>query len=130
MSGPAALGASDGKVALVTRRRLRHWSARSYRIWRAGAAVVIADPDLAGAESTALEATDGGGRAFAQMADVTDGDQVEQLVATAVERFERLDRAFNNRAWPASAEYIGSTLAPCRRILVPDPRNEHLFGGP
>jgi NAD(P)-dependent dehydrogenase (short-subunit alcohol dehydrogenase family) len=60
------------------------------------AAVLIAGRREAEIEATAAACQALGAQALAVKADVTEDDQVERLVATAVDRFGRLDVAFNN----------------------------------
>ena len=61
----------------------------------AGASLVLADRDAAGA-ALADEIGASGGRAAFVQADVSRGADVERMVAFAVERHGRLDIAFNN----------------------------------
>jgi NAD(P)-dependent dehydrogenase (short-subunit alcohol dehydrogenase family) len=70
-----------------------------------GAKLVVADVDDGGNEETAGLVSARGGEAFHVQCDVTDAAQVEALIAAAVERFGRLDCAFNNAG-------IGGTSAP------------------
>ena len=61
-----------------------------------GARVVLADVDEAGGEETVRLVGERGGEAVFVPCDVTDQAQVEALVGACVERFGRLDCAFNN----------------------------------
>lgn len=61
-----------------------------------GARVVVADIDEANGQATADAITEAGGEAFFVPTDVSDGRQVQNLVATTVERYGRLDYAHNN----------------------------------
>ena len=86
----------DGRVALVTGGAgllgRRHCEA----LLDSGARVVIGDLDRARAEALATEL--GRERALARELDVTQEGSVGQAVATAVERFGRLDILVNNAA--------------------------------
>jgi NAD(P)-dependent dehydrogenase (short-subunit alcohol dehydrogenase family) len=85
-----------GKVLIVTgaSRGIGAAAARVFALH--GAAVVVAARDERALGAVAEEIGRAGGEASAVPTDVTDPDAVEQLVAVAVERFGRLDGAFNN----------------------------------
>lgn len=85
-----------GRVALVTGGGSGIGAATARRFARAGASVVVADIAEAGASAVAAEITSGGGRAVAIGADVTDGEQVDAMMALATDAFGGLDLAFNN----------------------------------
>jgi NAD(P)-dependent dehydrogenase (short-subunit alcohol dehydrogenase family) len=61
-----------------------------------GAAVVLAARDEQGLRTVASKIALEGGEAFAVPTDVTDAPAVERLVAGAIDRYGRLDGAFNN----------------------------------
>jgi 3-oxoacyl-[acyl-carrier protein] reductase len=65
-----------------------------------GASVVVADIQSSAAEETAQQIRSGGGKAEAVSVDVTKYDQVERMIATALDRFGRLDVLFNNAGLP------------------------------
>lgn len=89
----------DGAVAIVTGSAKNIGRAIALQLAAAGAAVVIsAKQSREAAEATAGEITKRGGRALVQLADVTSPEQVEGLVAAAVEGFGRLDLLVNNAA--------------------------------
>jgi NAD(P)-dependent dehydrogenase (short-subunit alcohol dehydrogenase family) len=88
----------QGKVALVTGGGSGIGYATALALARHGAAVVIGnrrEPEGRRAVA-AIEAA--GGTAIFQQTDVRDAAQVEALVQLAVDRFGRLDIAFNNAA--------------------------------
>ena len=78
----------DGRVALVTGGASGIGRNTARRLADAGAAVLIADRDLDGAEAVAKEFDDRGATA---RVDVTDDASVVDAVALAEERFGRLD---------------------------------------
>jgi len=86
-----------GRVALVTGGSRGIGRAIALELARAGAAVAFTF--RAGAEAaaeTAKQIEQEGGRAAALPCDVADLEQVEQLVAEVLQRFERLDIVVNN----------------------------------
>ena len=86
----------DGKVALVTGAASGIGRASARLFAEAGAKVVVADIDAAGAADTAAQIGDAGGDAIAVEVDVADAASVQAMVATTVGRFGRLDIAHNN----------------------------------
>lgn len=64
----------------------------------AGAAVVVADLDAAGAQAVEAKIASAGGRAAAVSADVTDPQSTQAMVAAALEAFGRLDILVNSAA--------------------------------
>jgi NAD(P)-dependent dehydrogenase (short-subunit alcohol dehydrogenase family) len=86
----------DGKVALVTGAGGGIGRAAALAFAHSGASVLVSDvKDDGGEETVALIAAAGGAAAY-QRCDVSDGAQVKAMVAAAVQRFGRLDYAFNN----------------------------------
>ncbi len=63
---------------------------------REGARLVVADYDLAGAETVATEFTAAGTQAFATRVDVSNAEQVEAAIEFAVAKFGTLNGIFNN----------------------------------
>ena len=89
----------QGRVAIVTGSARNIGRAIARALADAGAAVVInAKSSAAEAEAVAREICDAGGKATAQLADVGTPDGAAALVATAVDRFGRLDILVNNAA--------------------------------
>jgi NAD(P)-dependent dehydrogenase (short-subunit alcohol dehydrogenase family) len=84
-----------GKVVLITGGATGIGRATAQAFADQGATVVIGDVDARAAETIALIEGRGGTGLFLET-DVTSWAQVQQLVRTTVERFGRLDAAFNN----------------------------------
>ena len=85
----------EGKVALVTGAAGGIGKGAALAYAARGARVVLADIAAAG-EDVAAKIRAAGGDAFFQACDVADAAQVEALVAATVQRYGRLDCAFNN----------------------------------
>ncbi|MDG4861261.1 glucose 1-dehydrogenase [Streptomyces sp. T-3] len=92
-------GLLEGKTAMVTGASSGIGAAAARLFAREGASVVL----MARREKQLLELVEeieaGGGRAVAAVGDVTVSQDVERVVAVAVDRFGGLDAAFNNAGW-------------------------------
>ena len=91
-------GTYEGQVAIVTGGGSGMGRAMAQEFARLGAAVVVAGrrPEPLAETVAAIEGA--GGRAVAQSTDIRDPDQVDAMVAAAVERFGRVDVLVNNAA--------------------------------
>jgi NAD(P)-dependent dehydrogenase (short-subunit alcohol dehydrogenase family) len=85
-----------GRVAVVTGGASGIGRALAEALAGAGSAVVVADLDGDEAEAVAAGIRSSGGEAEAVTVDVSDADAVDQLAATTLERFGRVDVLCNN----------------------------------
>jgi NAD(P)-dependent dehydrogenase (short-subunit alcohol dehydrogenase family) len=88
----------QGKVVLVTGGSSGIGRATALAFAREGARVVIAGRGRERGEAALRELEESGAEALFVPADVSRADEVEALVRETVERFGRLDCAFNNAA--------------------------------
>lgn len=85
-----------GRIALITGAASGIGLATSELMAAAGATVVMADLDEEAGNKVAAAVEESGGRAVFHRLDVRDAQACSALVASVVERFGRLDAAFNN----------------------------------
>lgn len=86
----------DGKVALVTGGSGGIGRAAALAFARSGARVLVCDvKDVEGRETVSMIEAAGGTAAY-QRCDVSNPDDIKAMVARAVDRWGRLDCAFNN----------------------------------
>jgi len=93
---PNTTGSLDGKVAFVTGAASGIGRATALAFAREGANVVVADIDHHGNQDTARMIENLGGQALAVSCDVTRSEDVQAALTKTVERFGRMDYAFNN----------------------------------
>ena len=89
-------GILQDKIALVTGAASGIGRATSLVMAREGARVVVSDIDAEGAEATLSAIKELGGQGIFIHADVSNAEDVQALVAGAVETYGRLDCAYNN----------------------------------
>jgi NAD(P)-dependent dehydrogenase (short-subunit alcohol dehydrogenase family) len=113
------MGRLDGKVAIITGGGGAIGSATGLLMAAEGASVVLADIDD-GALEEATAAMSGAGHDVAGVrTDVTVEGDVQRLVATAVERFGRLDVLHNNAAYglPEDTDTVNTPDDAWRKML-------------
>lgn len=86
----------DGRVALITGGGTGIGQAAAFAYARAGARVVVAGRRLAELQATVARIEADGGEALAVPTDVSIASDVHALVRRALDKFGRLDIAFNN----------------------------------
>jgi NAD(P)-dependent dehydrogenase (short-subunit alcohol dehydrogenase family) len=84
------------KVAIVTGGSGGIGRATALAFARRGAKVVVADIDVSGGEETVRMIEDEGGEAFFVETDVSQAQDVQEMVERTIETYGRLDFAFNN----------------------------------
>ena len=89
-------GRFDSKVAFVTGATSGIGRATALALGREGASVVVADVATDGNQQTARMIEQAGGQSLAVSCNVTRADDIKAALHAAVERFGRLDIAFNN----------------------------------
>ena len=94
--GPGGPTSLNDRVALVTGGGSGIGRAAAITFARQGAHLVVSDLNLAGAEETAHAVEAAGRQAIAVKTDVTDPADVEALLAATLDRYGRLDCAFNS----------------------------------
>ena len=90
------MGLLEGKVALVTGGTSGIGHASALLFAREGASVVLTGRRAAEGEAVAAEIREAGGEALFVQADITRIDTIPSLIETVVQRYGRLDVAFNN----------------------------------
>lgn len=94
-----------GRVALVTGAAQGFGFAAARRLAEAGASVLLTDRRADGAKTAAGRLEQYGERVAWAVGDVSVNDQVDALVASAVERFGRVDILVNNAAAYANVRF-------------------------
>lgn len=90
------MGKLNGKVAIITGAGSGIGRATALLFAREGAKVVIADIDDVGGKETLKMIKDGGGEAIFVHADVSNAEDVKNMVKTAVDKYGGLHIIFNN----------------------------------
>jgi NAD(P)-dependent dehydrogenase (short-subunit alcohol dehydrogenase family) len=122
----------DGRVAIVTGAAAGLGRSHALALGARGARVVVNDfgGDVHGtggssepAERVAEEIRRAGGEAISHGADVSNPEQVADLVARALERWQRIDVLINNAGILRDASFAKGTLDDFRKVV-----NVHLIG--
>ncbi len=115
------MGSLTDKVAIVTGASSGIGRAIARRFAAEGARVVIADttetPAEGGEPTKAVIETAGGAVDYRQT-DIADWESVDQMVATTVERFGRLDIMVNNAATYTSTNLVETTPDQWNRVIA------------
>lgn len=96
MSNETATGRLADKITIITGAGSGIGRASAVRFAEEGASVVVNDINDAGIKETVALITESGGVAVGHPADVTDPQQVDEIVARTMRDFGRLDVMFNN----------------------------------
>lgn len=112
------MGLFNGKVALVTGGASGIGAAAALRYAEEGAAVVVADLNLEGAEKIAEEIRAKGGRAQAVAVDISQEADNQKMVQFCIDSFGGLDAAFLNAgAYDHSATFDELTTDKLDRMI-------------
>ena len=118
MADIASLFDLSGKAAVVTGAASGIGAATARTLADAGAGVVVADLDEAGAERTAKEIAGAGGKALAVSCDVADRSAVDATVDRAVSEFGRLDVMCNVAGIPVDVLIADANDEQIDRIIA------------
>jgi 3-oxoacyl-[acyl-carrier protein] reductase len=111
--------ALSDRVAIVTGSARNIGRAIALELAGAGAAVIVnARTSAAAAEAVAGEIRAGGGRAAVTIADITDPEAANRLIASAVEEFGRLDILVNNASVRRNTEFADLDFHEWREVLA------------
>lgn len=98
-----------GKVALVTGAGSGIGRATALAFAKAGARVAVNDRNADGGDETVAQIKAAGGDAVLVIADVSNAEDVDRMVAETVDHFGRLDFAFNNAGIEGAASQLAET---------------------
>lgn len=105
------------KVAIVTGGAKGIGGAIVMAFAREGASVVIPDIDFPGAKSKAEEVELTGQRSIPLLCDVSNPVQVEEMIKTTIDQFEKVDILVNNAAIAKYAPFLEMTLEDWKSTL-------------
>jgi len=116
MTSAAAL---SGRAAIVTGSARNIGRAIALELARAGAAVMVnARTSVMEAEAVAEDIRNAGGRAAVTMADITEPEAADRLIAAAVGTFGRLDILVNNASVRRNTDFASLHYAEWREVLA------------
>ncbi len=98
-----------GKVAVVTGARRGMGRTHCLILAEAGAKVVVSDIDLGECEKVVGEIADAGGEALAVKCDISKKEEVDAMIARAVEEFGGVDILVNNAGIADFKEFLSMT---------------------
>ncbi len=117
MESIAQLMNLNGKVAVVTGGALGIGEAISTRLAEVGASVLIADINIEAAKKTAGNIVEKGGKAKAYKADVSNSNDMEQLIKTTLSTFGGLDILVNNAGIYPPSQAVNMSEAQWDKVL-------------
>jgi len=99
-------GLLDGKAAVITGSAQGIGEATALRFAEEGANVVVADVKKDGGEETVSEIEDQGGNAVFVETDVSQAEDVQNMITTCIEEYGGIDALFNNAGIDGPIENI------------------------
>ncbi len=106
------------RVAIVTGAASGINRAIAVRFAEEGAAVVIADVDLAGAQDTESRVRGAGGRALVAQTDVRRREEIDATVAAAIKHFGRIDILVNGAGIETLIPFLDLQESEWNRVLA------------
>jgi NAD(P)-dependent dehydrogenase (short-subunit alcohol dehydrogenase family) len=105
------------KVAIVTGGASGIGLSLCQELSRCGAKVIVADIDIAGADSAVKSINPSGGSAKAAKVDVSKATEVEELVKSTVDEYGQLDFMFNNAGIAILGEIRDMNIAQWEQLI-------------
>jgi 2-hydroxycyclohexanecarboxyl-CoA dehydrogenase len=108
----------DDQIAIVTGGASGIGRATAVRMAGEGAAVVIADVNVEGADGVAKSISEGGGRAIALQVDVTDATGVRAMTEQAITAFGKIDILVSNAGWDRAGPFADTDEELWDRVIA------------
>jgi 2-hydroxycyclohexanecarboxyl-CoA dehydrogenase len=108
----------EDQVAIVTGAASGIGRATAMRLAAEGAAVVIADVNVEGADGVAKSISEGGGRAIALQVDVTDATGVRAMTEQAITAFGKIDILVSNAGWDRAGPFADTDEELWDRVIA------------